>query len=74
MEVVFLRKIRIESEGMKIFKGFNKEVLVKDGNDFRNRMLDNIYSVILVVVVKRRVFLEEKDFDYLVVEDIENRL
>lgn len=74
MEAVLLRKTRIESEGMKISKGPNKEAPVKDGNDLRNRMLDNTHSAILAAVAKRRALLEEKDSDHSVAEDIENRL
>lgn len=74
MEAVLLRKTRIESEGMKISKGPNKEAPVKDGNDLRNRMLDNTHSAILAAVAKRRALLEEKDSDHSVAEEIENRL
>lgn len=47
---------------------------MKDGNDLRNRMLDNTHSAILAAVAKRRALLEEKDSDHSVAEEIENRL
>ncbi|XP_078327445.1 uncharacterized protein LOC111102495 isoform X2 [Crassostrea virginica] len=74
MEAVLQRKTRIESEGMKISTGPQKEAPVKDGNDLRNRMLDNTHSAILAAVAKRRALLEEKDSEHSVAEEIENRL
>ncbi|XP_048766233.2 SH3 and multiple ankyrin repeat domains protein 3-like isoform X2 [Ostrea edulis] len=74
MDAVAQRKTRIEAEGMKISKGPNKEAPVKDGNDLRNRMLDNTHSAILAAVAKRRAVLEEKDSEHTVADEIENRL
>ncbi|XP_062608339.1 SH3 and multiple ankyrin repeat domains protein 3-like isoform X1 [Saccostrea cucullata] len=74
MAAVAQRKTRIESEGMKISTGPNKEAPVKDGKDLRNRMIDNTHSAILAAVAKRRALLEEKESDHSVAEEIENRL
>ncbi|XP_061195720.1 SH3 and multiple ankyrin repeat domains protein 3-like isoform X3 [Saccostrea echinata] len=74
MAAVAQRKTRIESEGLKISTGPNKEAPVKDGKDLRNRMIDNTHSAILAAVAKRRALLEEKESDHSVAEEIENRL
>ena len=67
------RKARIETDGLKVSSGPNKELKPRNSMDLRNKLIENTQQAILEAVAKRRAKLEQTT-ETEVAENIESRL